>query len=306
MGKSIKLLGAAAVVIGITGCGGGGGGGGSATLSPFVSWDNIQRNSSVVVEGISQSGSYTYNSGTERVTARTLGSSSSGASYTASYDSNGNVTAVTLTPAGGSPISWSRSAGDTFGVLIINNNIDAVVSADGSRYALAANPFDYGWNYQSFGIWVTGAGTGSGTYGAMSIGAATPGSSIPTTGNATFTGFTGGRYINASGEYFFTSSSMSAATNFGTRNITFTTTNTQQTPNLQSNTITNNANLNMSGTLTYSAATNQITGNVSTTGGLNGTVNARFYGPSAQEIGGTFAVDSGGLEGYMGAFGGRR
>lgn len=305
MVKTIKNVGVVAVVLSLVGCGGGGGGG-SATLSPFVSWDNIQRNSTVVVEGISQSGTYNYNSGTDRITARTIGSSSSGATYTASYDSNGDVTAVTLTPAGGSPISWRRSAGDTFGVLIINNNIDAVISADGSRYALAANPFGYGWNYQSFGVWVTGAGTGSGTYGAMSIGAATPGASIPTTGSATYTGFTGGRYINGAGEYFFTSSSMSAVTNFSTRNITFTTTNTQQTPDLQSNTITNNSNLNMSGTLTYSAATNQITGNVTTTGGLNGTVNARFYGPSAQEIGGTFAVDSGGLEGYMGAFGGRR
>jgi hypothetical protein len=56
------------------------------------------------------------------------------------------------------------------------------------------------------------------------------------------------------------------------------------------------------------AATNQITGNVTTVGGLNGSVSARFYGPAAQEIGGTFALSAGAgsLQGYTGAFGGRR
>jgi len=303
IGKKSLLATSLLSTVVLSGCGGGGGS--SATLSPFTSWGSIQRNSSVTVEGISQSGTYTYNSGTDRITGRTLGASTTGASYTATYDSNGNATAVTLTPAGASPIQWSRSAGDTFGVLIIDNDVYAVISADGTRYALAANPFGYGWNYQTFGVWSTRAGTGSGTYGDMSVGSATQGSSIPTSGTATFSGYSGGRYVNSSGQYFFTSSSMSAATDFAARTVTFTTTNSQVTADLLN--VSANSNLNMSGNLTYSAATNLITGNVSTTGGLTGTVNARFYGPTAQEIGGTFAVDSGGgLEGYIGAFGGRR
>jgi hypothetical protein len=288
----------------LVGCGGGGGS--SATLSPFSSWSAIQRGTSVSIGGLSQSGTYVADLGADRITSRTLAASSEGATYTATYDTSGNVTAVSLTPAGGSTTSWSRAAGDTFGVLIINNSIDAVISADGSAYALAANPFDYGWDYQSFGAWTTGAGTGSGTFGAMSVGSFTPGASIPTSGTATYTGFSGGRYINSSGQYYFTSSTMSAATNFSTRSVTFTTSSTQMTPDLLTN-VTNNNNLNLSGTLTYSAASNQITGNVATAGGLIGTVNSRFFGPAAEEFGGTFAVDSGGgLEGYSGAFGGRR
>jgi len=301
--KSLIALSVVSCVI-LTGCGGGGGS--SATLSPFTSWGAVQPNSSVTVPGISQSGTYRYDSVSDRVTERTLGASTDGASYSATYDSNGFATAVSITPAGGSTISWSRSAGDTFGVLIANNNVDAVVSADETRYALAANPFAYDWDYQSFGVWATGGGTGSGTYGAISVGSATAGASIPTSGAATFLGASGGRYVNNSGQYFFTSSSMSAATNFAARTVNFSTTNTQVSEDLLSFSVNNN--LNIAGNLNYSAATNLITGNVTTTGGLTGTVNARFYGPSAQEIGGTFAVTpaGGGLEGYAGAFGGRR
>ena len=286
----------------LTGCGGGGGT--SATLASFSSWNAVQRPSAFTVEGISQSGNYTWNSSTDRITSRVDGTSQSGAAYTGTYDANGYATAVTLTPAGGSSVSWSRTSGDTFGYLILNSNIDAAVSADGSKIGLAANPYDYNWDYQTFGIWTTGAGTGSGTYGAMSIGAQTAGSAIPTTGTATYSGYTGGRYVNAAGQYWFTSSAMTAAANFGTRSIAFTTTGTQVTPDLIN--VANNTNLNMSGNLTYAAATNQITGTVTTTGGLSGSVNGRFYGPSAQEIGGTFSVTGAGLEGYAGAFGGKR
>ena len=290
----------------LAGCGGGGGGASPNTVTGFTSWSAIQRNTTVVAEGLSQSGTYNYNVGADLVTSRTLGPASVGASYSASYDQNGLATAATIVPAGGSAISWSRAAGDTFGFLIINNNIDAVVSVDGSRYALAANPFGNLWDYQSFGVWVTGAGTGSGTYGSISVGAATAGASIPTSGSATFNGISGGFYVDNLGQQFFTSSSMSAVTNFATRTVAFSTTNTQVTRDLLN--VSANANLNMTGNLSYAAATNQISGGVATVGGLTGSVTARFYGPSAQEIGGTFALDAGvgGLQGYAGAFGGRR
>jgi len=285
----------------LTACGGGGGT--SATLASFSSWSAVSRNSSITVEGISQAGTYTYDAGTDRLTSVSLGASSTGASYTATYNTNGQVTAVTLSPAGQAPISFNSNT-DTLGYLIINSSIDAAISADRTKYAFAANPYDFGWDYQSFGVWATGAGTGSGTFGSISVGSATPGASIPTTGTATYGGYTAGRYSSGIGQTWFTSSSMTAAANFGTRDIAFTTTGTQITPDLIASSA--NSNLNMTGTLSYAAATNQITGNVTTTGGLTGTVTGRFYGPSAQEIGGTFSAMGGGLEGYAGAFGGKR
>jgi hypothetical protein len=294
----------------LTACGGGSGtsatlSGGGGDSASFTSWNAVQRSSSITVNGISQSGTYAYNTLTDLITSRTGDASISGASYSATYDSNGQATAATITPAGGSSISFSRGT-DTFGELIINNNIDAVISRDGTKYALAANPYDYGWNYQTFGVWATGAGTGSGTYGAISVGAETAGSAIPTTGTATYSGYSAGRYVNSAGDYWFTGSTMTAATNFNTRSIAFATSGTQMTSDLR--TVTNNANLNLTGSLSYASATNQISGPVTSTGGLTGTVNGRFYGPTAQEIGGTFSLTSGSnaLEGYAGAFGGKK
>jgi hypothetical protein len=39
---------------------------------------------------------------------------------------------------------------------------------------------------------------------------------------------------------------------------------------------------------------------------MTGTAKGRFYGPSAQEIGGTFSVTGAGVQSYGGAFGGAR
>lgn len=305
MKKMLKVVG----IIGLAGtlgaCGGGGGGGGgsSATLAPFVKWSSVTAGNTYQISGDSQQGTYSWNSSTDRITAVTVGSQQSGAVFTETFASNGTIQSIRIQTAGGTDISFNRST-DTFGTLLINSNINAVISSDGTRYALAPEPTTVGWDYQAFGIWVTGAGTGSGTYGAASVGAATPASSVPTTGTATYTGYTGGRYVASDGTYYFTSSNMTANANFATRSISFATSNTSQTPDLL--TSSTNSNLNMTGTLTYSAGSNQFTGSVSTTSGLTGTATGRFYGPTAQEIGGTFGVTGSGTTVYGGAFGGKR
>ena len=97
---------------------------------------------------------------------------------------------------------------------------------------------------------------------------------------------------------------MSAVTDFAARSIAFSTTGTTQTPDLINS--STNSNLNMSGTLTYASGSNQFTGSVATTGGMTGSATGRFYGPSATEIGGTFAVTGAGIASYGGAFGGKR
>ena len=46
--------------------------------------------------------------------------------------------------------------------------------------------------------------------------------------------------------------------------------------------------------------------NVRTSGGMTGTVNGLFYGPGAEEVGGTFSVNNGTNSTYIGAFGARQ
>ena len=57
--------------------------------------------------------------------------------------------------------------------------------------------------------------------------------------------------------------------------------------------------------MTYAAGTNTFTGNVTATG-LSGTSTGRFYGPSAQELGGVFSLSGAGMEHYAGGYGAKR
>ena len=308
MKKKMFLAVIASSVAGLTACGGGGGG--SSTLSPFVNFSSVATGTSVLISGDSYQGTYSSNVATSNVTGLTTGSHQAGASYTETQNAGGLTTAASINSAAGTTVSWSSSAGDTFGTLIIDPRISAVVSANGQNVGLAANPTRFGFEYQTFGTWITGVGASSGTYGLISVGNQTSGSSVPTTGTATYTGIAGGLYVDSNGLRYVTgSSSVVATADFVARGLTFSTSGTAITRDLLA--ATSATNLNLSGSLTYSAGSALFSGNVSTTGvgtggsALTGTATGRFYGPTAQEIGGTFAVQSGN-EFYGGAFGARR
>ena len=292
-------------IAGLTACGGGGGGSGGVgvTVTPFTSWSNVVAGSTIVAPADSQGGTYTWNGVTDKVTGTTVGVQQSGGTFTQSFAANGLAQTVRFQTASGTDISFTRGP-DAFFVLTINSDFWGVESGDGTRYALMVDPVLSGWEYQSFGIWTTGAGTGSGTYGSASAGSPTPAGAIPTTGTATYFGYAGGRHVAADGSYYFTLANMQASTNFATRQLNFQTNFTEQTADLVTSAM--NTNLNMSGTLSYNPGSTQFSGAVSTAGGMTGTATGRFYGPAAQEIGGTFSATGPGLQSYGGAFGGAR
>ncbi len=297
-----KICLVALAIASLTACGGGGGI--SATATPFTAWTAVAAGSTIVALGDSQGGTYTWNGVTDKITSTTVGAQQSGATFTESFSaSTGLVQTVRFQTVSGTDITFTRGY-DTFGYLGINSSFWAIVSADSTRYAIMADPVPTGWNYQSFGIWTTGAGAGSGTYGAASVGAPTPAGSIPTSGSANYSGYQVGRSVASDGSYYFTTAAMQTTTNFATRRLSFTTYGTLQTPDLVSSTMNNN--LNLSGTLSYTSGSNQFSGAVSTVGGMTGTATGRFYGPAAQEIGGTFSVTGSGLQAFGGAFGGKR
>ncbi len=292
-------------ITGLTACGGGGGGSGGVgvTVTPFTSWSAVAPGSTIAAPADSQEGTYTWNAFTDRVTGTTVNAPSSGSTFTQSFALNGLAQTVRFQTTSGTNISFTRGP-DTFFYLTINSNFWGVESGDETRYALMADPDLIGWNYQSFGVWTTGAGTGSGTYGSASAGSRTPAGSVPTSGSAVYFGYAGGRHVAGDGSYFFTLASMQTSVNFAARQLSFATNFTEQTPNLF--TSTPNNSLNMTGTLNYSAGSNQFHGPVSTAGGMTGTAQGRFYGPAAEEIGGTFSVTGPGVQSYGGAFGGAR
>jgi len=145
-----------------------------------------------------------------------------------------------------------------------------------------------GFNYMLLGLWeYASAAVATSTSGqAFVVGSATRPSEIPVTGTASYSGVMVGRYADGAALWTATASA-SATADFANRSVAFSTANTQ----IANQAVTQAApTLNLSGTLTYPAATNNLAGTLSTTGGLTGPSAARFYGPAAVEVGGVFFV----------------
>ncbi len=129
--------------------------------------------------------------------------------------------------------------------------------------------------------------------------------SIPTTGTSvSFTGSGSGTYYNQDATVIAVSSS---ATSFDvTATVDFTTQNVNLTSEHSG---TNNDHFNITASnLSYTAGTNNITGTIETATGddqMTGTANARFYGPSAAELGGIFSMQNDDIV-YIGWFGADR
>jgi hypothetical protein len=302
------------LIAALTACGGGGGGGSVHTPAPapapvpaavagqesaFTSFSAITPNRTVVMSGVSQTGSGTDNA---LVLDPADGSNST---VRLTYDADRNFSGMSFS----TPQSIT-----TFGPSEISEAIDgssgrrmAYVGSDGNSVGWAVDPVYHGWNYQSFGVWMK-----EGTpfrAGAISAGAVTPGSAVPTISSATFTGHANGLYFNDAGHRFITDARMSAVTDFDNRSIQFSTSGTMLTDLGAPGTAPlPNSNLNLSGTLNYAAGSSQFSGDVKTQNSeLAGKANGRFFGPSAQEIGGVYGLGSPtGSSRMIGGFGGKR
>ena len=227
-------------------------------------------------------------------------------SVTLTVDSNGNITALTLNGAQSSA-TFNSANGSRFGDLSMIGapNQTAFQSGDGQNVAIGANYAALGYNYQTFGVWATGIATGSGNIGAISAGAATQNSAVPTTGTATFNGSANGIYVDPAGQGYLAASDAKLVTNFGNRSISYSTTGSAAINPTNGTKLQDPAILNMQGTLTYAAGSNDFSGSVSSSG-LNGSAKGRFYGPAANEAGGSFALTGSGVQAYIGAFGAKQ
>lgn len=190
-------------------------------------------------------------------------------------------------------------------------------TVNGNTIGTVINALDpaIAFNYQSFGYWLVSGSFGSATVTAMSFGSPTPASGVPTTSGATYNGRSGGVYVDPTGQLFTYSGGMTSIVNFGTRSISFATTVTSVNA-VSGGTLPAFGSLAVNGTLTYTAVSSpQFSGPVTAPGafgggGLSGTANGSFYGPTAQEIGGVFSLNNTSLtptrEAIVGGFGGKR
>ncbi len=297
--KSIVLCSVALLLLG---CGGGGGGGGSSVTPTFVKWSAVAPPTTITVGGISQDGTYTAPAPTYKVTSFTDKGVSTSSSATITYRADGSIEQLSIsTPT--TSVAWNAAAGDTI-AADASGTILTMVNPIGSNIGMTIVPSKLGWDYQTFGVWLTGYNTGVGTIGAISIGAPTAGSAIPISGTATFTGGTLGFYVDATGSGYMTTSPITLNTNFLNRTLNLTTTSTQKVA-FSTGVQSAATNLNMTGLLTYTAGNNLFTGTVTATG-LAGNSTGKFYGPNAEELGGVFKLTGAGVEAYAGAYGAKR
>jgi hypothetical protein len=291
----------------LTACAGGGGGGSAGS------------NGNVTTTATGFSGQATWTSAGVGGVVNSIGAysqSTTGLTYTETVNSSNIVQSNSFTSSAGTLVSFDRAQGDTIGNIVtgpLANKSYAALKSNANDLAIISPGSMNGWSNQSYGVWITNLNSTSGTVGGGSAGTLTVGTSIPTTGTANFTGTSAGTYTSSGGNAYLTGSAMSASVNFGTRQLNFATTGTQIL--LANGTWQATSGLNTTGSLTYAnATTNLVTGtNLATAGGggvavmTGGTVTGKFYGPAANELGGTFAVRAGaGVESYAGAFGAKR
>ncbi|THF55973.1 transferrin-binding protein-like solute binding protein [Ollibium composti] len=288
--KTSKLLVCVAAPLALAGCGGGSGGpggpGGPGGALGFTKFP-IQAGKTTTIKGNGREAAYTVD---QQGFALAPFGASSAVQADVETDADGDIASVSL-KTGTTSKTWNGSNADLAyagnGKLVIGE------AKDGSAAIGFADPDANGFSYQTYGAWMT-EGASGGKVGAFSMGAETAAADIPSSSTAKFKGTAGGIYANAAGPDVMTADT-ALDVDFGAKTAQFSTTNT---------TLQNggpDANLDMSGNLAIAAG--GLSGNVTTAdNSMTGTADGRFYGPGAEEVGGTFELR--GANGAMaGAYG---
>lgn len=195
------------------------------------------------------------------------------------------------------PVTFNAMTGDTF---TAKKGVVLAESADKQSIGIFVDPSAHGYEHQTFGAWMTGLGSSSGKVGAGSFGKKTGAGNMPTGISATYSGATTGVATLADGQTYLTSSKVSVATDFS--DMTFTSADTQAV-NINTGTIKTAPELDFIGSGSVSDGT--FSANV-VGSGTSGSISGVFYGPQANEIGGTFHTSGSGGISHTGSFGGKR
>jgi len=175
----------------------------------------------------------------------------------------------------------------------------------------AGDPLVLGWDYQSFGLWRGQDSDPNRNFTlASSVGWATPGNAVPTSGVARFEGRLIGlvKPSGANAPDWETYADVTLTASFADRRVDLTSTalTFPQVGFL-------NDTYRLSGGLTYAPGQNRLSGEMTMTNSpMTGTATAQFYGPGAEEIGGAMVlttvgpVGGNGPERLTAAFGAKR
>lgn len=288
-------------------CGGGGaaggasgGGGGPGIVRPFAAFSEVRAGDTVEAGAVSQSAVITVESSGALSSFETNpvdDSSRLRLSYGAAVDPvtiDGRTAHSAIAWTGPEEIACDNIACDT---------------ANAAGRGMIVNGEGMGWNYQSFGYWVADQGAIRSVVDAVSFGRLTEPGGIPASGTATYSGVTSGLYVDAGGWPSDYAASLTAEADFGpARSISFSTRRSLILP-LGAEDLIAAPELDFAGALAIAPGANRFSGTVNTLQPavrLSGSVEGRFYGPAAEEIGGVFTLTGSGTEALIGGFGAMR
>lgn len=303
-GQRVAFL---AVPLMLSACGGGGGGTVSSAppttlvTTPFTKWSDVQPNTNVEAKGEGMQAAYTYDPVGKKITSITDTAQPTAVSAIFMFDGSSALTQVT-TNSNSSLAGGPTSALNADFVMAVSN------TATNASKAVVSNPKSGAWNYQSFGVWENGLNSTNRTVGVFSVGNNT-GTAIPGSGTATFTGRVAGSYIDTLGQGNTALADLQVIADFGTRSLDFSTSNTVISKDPGTVAFAPRDTLNLTGALNLATdGTNRFSGTLTTASGLSGTSTGQFYGPNAEELGGTFFLPATGtsVETYSGAYGASR
>lgn len=275
---------------------GGSSGGSSRSAIPFSSFDELTDNGVVEIEGHAATASFTIDRDTNTLLL-SVPSEFAGSTIQLTRE-DGEYVAFEI-QADGSQVAFDATTGDIirseFGLIFgSSEENDMVAGLTRAARDVASAEFQH----QTLGIWMQGMETGNGSVGTGSFGARTSVGNLPTTQTATYNGTGNGYVRQPDGQGFLAISEVVVTTDFSTAAITSSdTTLATLTGDLA---ITDAPELDFSGSGPVSGAGFSAT---VSGGSVSGHADGAFYGPNAEEVGGTYRLTgSGGLD-YIGAFG---
>jgi len=275
--RKITWLCCFAAPLALAGCGGGSGGGGGpgGVTNEFVKFP-IAANAPTKITGKGQEASFDQGG----ISAFAAGD----VSADVTVDENNEVTSVALKTATNGTMTWNGNNAEmssNFGGRILKGE-----SNDGNRIVGVGDPEANGFEYQTYGAWLD---ENAGKVGVFSVGAVTPAANVPDSGTATFKGTAGGIYHDGTDDPQAMTANATLDVDFENAKANFKTTDTVLETGA-------NDDLNMT-TGDLDIADGGFSGAVSTTNGMAGNVDGRFYGTgtdAAKEVGGTFVLTGGG------------
>jgi transferrin binding protein len=211
------------------------------------------------------------------------------------------VTLSSMALGGGSPIALTSQGAGTQSGLTSQNYQGSFTSGSATyTFTLSDVGATANLNYSTFGQWSvnTGSNSANTSVGFYSVGSATPTASVPVTGSATYTGGALGIAVlnqSSTGYLFNGIATLTAIFSSDTISGAITSINAYSTgqPNTPVGTL-NSINFT-SGTIggngfAGSASTSSTAGTAADISGASGTFRGNFFGPAAQEAGGTFGL----------------